>query len=129
MAEAPVVAHKRAGRYRTGSGVVHPGPPAGFVLGAAPARMRWGSALAVSEARRAWNRDRIGLVSDLRCECTRLSCRDKVPAVAETHRRVADQLVVVPAHFDGGVVVRAADRFFVVESGGRAIRHSQGEMT
>jgi hypothetical protein len=52
-----------------------------------------------------------------------------VPAVAETHRSAADQFVVAPAHLDGGVVVRAADRFFVVESGGPAIRHSRGAMT
>src|SRR5581483_1733434 len=32
-----------------------------------------------------------------------------------------------PAHFDGGVVSRAADRFFVIESRGRAIRHSRRE--
>ena len=74
------------------------------------------SPLALSEARRAGNRDRIGLVSRLRCECTRPNCTETLRAVAETHRRVADQLVVAPAHFDGGVVVRAADRFFVIES-------------
>jgi hypothetical protein len=34
----------------------------------------------------------------------------------------------VPAHFNGGVVVRAADRFFVVDGRGHAIRQSRGEM-
>jgi hypothetical protein len=34
---------------------------------------------------------------------------------AEGHRRSVDSVIVVPAHFAGGVVVRAADRFFVVE--------------
>ena len=81
---------------------------------------------ALSEARRAWNRDRVGLVSDLRCECTRPSCRGRVPAVAESHRRRADQFVVAPAHFDDGVVVRAADRFFVV-SRGRVVGRSARE--
>jgi hypothetical protein len=50
-----------------------------------------------------------------------------VPAVAESHRRGADQFVVAPAHFDDGVVVRAADRFFVVESRGRVIGRSPRE--
>jgi hypothetical protein len=40
-----------------------------------------------------------------------------VPAAAETHRGIAQRLVVSPAHFEGGVVVRAADRFFVVDPG------------
>lgn len=75
--------------------------------------------LELSEARRSWNRDRAGLVSDLVCECTRPDCRSLVPAVAEQHRR-ADQFVVAPAHFDTGVVVRAADRFFVVAIAVRA---------
>jgi hypothetical protein len=43
-----------------------------------------------------------------------------VPAVAETHRGIGERFVVMPAHFDGGVVVRAADRFFVVDPDGYA---------
>jgi hypothetical protein len=82
--------------------------------------------LALSEARRASNRARIGLVSALRCECTRPNCTETLPSVAGTHRS-ADQLVVAPAHFDDGVVARAADRFFVIESRGHAIRHSRRE--
>lgn len=54
-------------------------------------------------------------VRDLRCECGRPTCTAMVPAVAELHRRSETSVVVAPAHFDGGVVVRAADRFFVVE--------------
>lgn len=72
------------------------------------------SPLALSRARRAWNRER-GVGSSLRCECARPSCRAWLPALAETHRRAAGQFVVAPAHFHEGVVVRAADRFFVVE--------------
>jgi len=83
--------------------------------------------LALREARRTWNRDRIGLVAELRCECTRPSCRDRLPAVAERHRSAADQFLVAPAHLEDGVVVRAADRFFVVESCRRATRVRAGE--
>jgi hypothetical protein len=82
--------------------------------------------LALSEARRASNRAGIGLVSELRCECTRPNCTEKLPCVAGTHR-TADQLLVAPAHLDGGVVARAADRFFVIESRSHAIRHSRRE--
>jgi hypothetical protein len=84
--------------------------------------------LALSEARRAWNRSRITPVSEIRCECARRSCRDRVPAVAETHRREADEFVVVPAHSGGVAVVRVADRFFVVESRA-AVPQSSGEVS
>ena len=50
-----------------------------------------------------------------------------MPIVAETYRRLADQFLVAPAHFDGGAVVRAADRFFVVELRGHTVRDSPGE--
>jgi hypothetical protein len=73
----------------------------------------------VSEARRGWNIERAGLISELRCECGRPACGGTVPGVAELHRGTADCFVVVPAHFNGGVVLRAADRFFVVDSGRR----------
>lgn len=39
-----------------------------------------------------------------------------LPAVAELHRNAADQFIVAPSHFDGCTVIRAADRFFVIES-------------
>jgi hypothetical protein len=72
----------------------------------------------VSEARRAWNRDRIDVGSELRCECAHADCTHRLPAVAETHRGTAERFIVTPEHLDGGVVVRAADLFFVVEPGG-----------
>jgi hypothetical protein len=49
-----------------------------------------------------------------------------VPPVAETQRGIAERLVVTPAHFEGGVVVRAADHFFVVEPDRYALGKSQG---
>jgi hypothetical protein len=71
----------------------------------------------LGESRRAGNHERIGLGSELRCECARPSCRGTVPAAAETQRGSSQRFVVIPAHFEAGVVVRAADRFFVVEPG------------
>jgi len=117
MVEVPEVAFRRSGGDRS-----------------APTLMRPGSALAdpncatltLSEARRAGNRARIGLVSELRCECARPNWTETLPGVAGTHRR-ADQLVVTPAHLDGGVAARIADRFFVIESRGDAMRHSREE--
>jgi hypothetical protein len=106
MAEAPVGATARLRRRR-------PDP-------AAPSQ-----GLRLGEALRALNRECIDSVSELRCECGQPTCTDTVPLVAETHRGRADRFVVLPAHFDGGVVVRAADRFFVVEPGGRALPHSE----
>jgi hypothetical protein len=53
-------------------------------------------------------------------------CTGTVPAVAETHRGTADTFVMKPAHFEGGVVVRAADRFFVVEHRGYAVKSQSG---
>jgi hypothetical protein len=82
--------------------------------------------LGLSEARGAGNRARSGLVSELRCECARPNCTEMLPGVAGTHRRTG-QLVVAPAHFDGCVVARVADRFFVIESRGDAIRPSPRE--
>jgi len=38
-----------------------------------------------------------------------------LPAAAEAHRGTADRFIVSPAHINGGVVVKAADRFFIVE--------------
>jgi hypothetical protein len=124
--EAVVALPRPRGALRAAPSVVQPGPRSADPI---PTTRQWirSSPLALSEARRAWNRDRSALVSDLRCECTRPSCRGRVPAVAESHRRRADQFVVAPAHFDDGVVVRAADRFFVVESRGRVIGRSPRE--
>ena len=115
MVELPVAAFPSSGDAgRATPSVARPGALSPYPRRASRERVRSRQPV-LSEARRAWNRDRIGLASGLRCECTRPGCRDRVPAVAETHRRAADQFVVAPAHFDGGVVVRAADRFFVVE--------------
>jgi len=66
---------------------------------------------------RAGDREHVGLVAELRCECGRPNCTETLPAGAEAHRGMGARLVVAPAHFNDGVVVRAADRFFVVESG------------
>jgi hypothetical protein len=122
VAEAPVVAlPTRRGAYPTVPGV----PPAspGSTLWARQRAWRR-QALALSEARRASNRDRVGLVPELRCECTRPNCRHMLPTVADAHRGIADRFVVAPVHFEGGVVVRAADRFFVVESVRQRLRHT-----
>ena len=95
-------------------------PPAGSGDASGLAR----AACAMREARRAGNRERSGFVTRLRCECARPSCRDTFPAVAEAHRGMPERFIVVPAHLGGIVmpadidpvtVVRAADRFFVVE--------------
>jgi len=51
-----------------------------------------------------------------------------LPAVAETHRGSVERFVVTPAHFEGGVVVRAADRFFVVQPDAYAFLKSQSGM-
>ncbi len=127
MAEVPGVASlMRGGAVRAVPSVVRQRPRSAARSRATREPML-SRPFALSEARRIMNRDRIGRCADLRCECARPSCRDQVPAVAEAHRRMANQFVVAPAHFDGGVVVRAADRFFVVESGRCAIRRSRGD--
>ena len=116
MVEVPVVASpQRRGMDRARTAAPHQ-PPKG-----PPPSQR----LRSSEAVRDLNRERIGLLSELRCECGQPTCRDTLPLVAETHRGMADRFVVMPAHFSGGVVVRAADRFFVVELGARALPQSQ----
>jgi hypothetical protein len=121
MAEVQEAAfHKSGAVYRAAPNVVRGSPSAGLN----PAMREWirSRPLALSEARRAGDQAGIGLVSELRCECTRPHCTETLPCVAGTHRS-ADQLLVAPAHLDGGVVARAADRFFVIESRGHALRH------
>jgi hypothetical protein len=81
--------------------------------------------LMLSEARRAWNRDHLGDLSELRCECADSSCQAWVPALAEQHRKDPGEFVVAPIHFDRGLVVRAADGFFVVELRGQATQTSE----
>jgi hypothetical protein len=95
--------------------VAHSSRKDGAVLSQSRERLRAAPALPVSESRRARNRERIGLVSELRCECARSNCRDTLPAIAETYRGIAERFVVTRAHFEDGVVVRDADRFFVVQ--------------
>ena len=78
----------------------------------------------LAPARRAGNVERRDFVTRLRCECALPSCRETFPAVAESYRGTAERFIVVPAHLgaivtpanlDDATVVRAADRFFVVE--------------
>ena len=73
----------------------------------------------VRETRRAGNLGRSGRVAQLRCECALPSCRATFPAVGQSYRGTAERFIVVPAHLGTdlyeGTVVRASDRFFVVE--------------
>jgi hypothetical protein len=80
--------------------------------------------LDLAPSRRAGSIECRRFVSGLRCECGQLSCRETFPAAAGSHRGNAGRVIVVPAHLgaivsltdlDNGTVVRAADRFFVVE--------------
>ena len=54
-------------------------------------------------------------VGELPCECSRPGCRATVLIAAESHRGVVRHLIVSPLHSDRGTVVRAADRYFVLE--------------
>ena len=94
-------------------GRAYPSAPAGVYPSAAGAEL--------ASARRAVNRELVSVVLHLRCECTRQRCRETFPTAAERHRGRGDRFIVVPAHVDHGIVVRAADRFFVVELRGRVI--------
>jgi hypothetical protein len=85
----------------------------------------------LAPARRAGNVERRGFLTRLRCECALPSCRETVPAGAESYRGTAERFIVVPAHLgaivtpanlDDATVVRAADQFFVVELDGSAGR-------
>lgn len=114
MAVAPVVASpQRRGADRARTAALIPRPRG------RPSPVTPSQRLRPSDVRRALDRERIDLVCEFRCECGQSTCRETVPAVAETHRGSADCYVVTPAHFSGGVVVRAADRFFVVDFGRR----------
>jgi hypothetical protein len=119
MAVVPVVAPtQRRGRDRARTAAPTPLPSGRPQPVASSQRLR------PSEAR-AWNRERIDLVCELRCECGQPTCTATVPAVAETHRGSAERFLVMPAHLGGGVVVRAADRFFVIDSGGHRLSQAQ----
>lgn len=80
----------------------------------------------LSYARRAANERRPDPSSAFRCECGRLECRNTVPFDAEAHRGNPSRFVIVPGHLDGGLVIRAADRYFVVEARGRTTGSSSG---
>lgn len=69
---------------------------------------------ALSGRRREENRQNIGLVPELRCECAIPNCRETFPAMADNHRGTRDRYIVAPAHFNGGTPVKVADRFFVI---------------
>jgi hypothetical protein len=116
---------RRGGTGRTGRRVAHSSQKDGALLSRSRERLRAAPALPVNELRRARTRERVGLMSELRCECARSNCRDMLPAVAETHRGIAERFVVAPAHFEDGVVVRAADRFFVIQPHAYAFVKSQ----
>jgi hypothetical protein len=97
---------------------VLPFPARGLAYPSAPAGVHPHGATGaeLAAARRAVNRERISVVAQLRCECTRRRCRESFPTAADTHRGRGDRFIVVPAHVDHGLVVRAADRFFVVQT-------------
>ena len=63
---------------------------------------------------------------NLRCECGDPACSGTVPAVAEAHRGLSGRLLVIPSHLNGATVVRAADRFFVVQPKRRLERARNG---
>src|ERR1051325_6355693 len=89
MVEAPVVASpQRRGMDRARTAAPSPRPRG------RPGPVALSQRLRPSEALRALNRERIGLVTELRCECGQLTCRDTLPLVAETHRGMADRFVV-----------------------------------
>ena len=117
MVEASVVGFPGPGRTRRGGARgVPPRRTDSPDMGAVGAEgIRSSPSLAIGEARRVRNRQRIELLASLRCECDRPGCTDTLPGAAEAHRGTADRFIVVPAHVNGGVVVRAADRFFIVE--------------
>ena len=82
----------------------------------------------LAPARRAGNVERRDFVTRLRCECALPSCRETFPAVAESYRGTAERFIVVTPqlkfaeNLDDATVVRAADRFFVVELSRSAAR-------
>jgi hypothetical protein len=61
------------------------------------------------------NQEAIATAAELRCECGRPDCRAPFPAAAGAHRRRVDQVIVVPGHLAGEIVIAVADAFFVVE--------------
>ena len=98
------------------SSASRPAEPAGLDRRAAHGRPFLALVPALSERRRAENRQNLGLVDELRCECATPGCRETFPAAADRHRGDADRFIVAPAHLNGGTAVKVADRFFVISS-------------
>jgi len=71
---------------------------------------------ALRERRRAENRQKLGLASELRCECAIPSCRETFPAAAVIHRGTGDCFIVAPTHLNGDIPLKVADHFFVISS-------------
>jgi hypothetical protein len=115
MTQAPASsARKRVGLGPSGSSALPSTQPAGLNRRAARGGAPLALVPALSERRRAENRQTIGLRAELRCECAIPSCRETFPAAADNHRGTADRFIVAPAHLNGGTPIKVADRFFVI---------------
>jgi hypothetical protein len=91
------------------------------------------AAAKVSEARRARNLELGEFATRLCCECGRAGCRKSFPAAAGSYRGTDERFILAPVHLgaivtltdlDECIVVRADDRFFVVELNRRGRAHS-----
>ena len=68
----------------------------------------------LSERRRAQNRENLGFVTELTCECAIAPCRETLHAAADNHRGTEDCFVVAPAHLSDDTPLKVADHFFVI---------------
>ena len=114
MTQAPASARTRVGLGLSVPIPLRPTRPAGPNRRAAFGGPPLALVPALSERRRAENRQSLGLVTELRCECALPGCRETFPAAADHHRGTADRFIVAPAHVNGGTPVKVADRFFVI---------------
>jgi hypothetical protein len=114
MTQAPALSTPTRVELRRRHSGTEPGASAGLD---AVTRGRAGptGATALSQARRDQNRKELGVAAYLRCECGAPACRATCPAAADGHRGLFDGFIVTPAHLGASTVVRAADRFFIVE--------------
>jgi hypothetical protein len=112
-------ARKRVGLGPSGSSALRSTQPVGHSRRAARGGVPLALVPALSERRRAENRQSIGLRAELRCECAIPSCQETFPATADNHRGTADRFIVAPAHLNGGTPIKVADRFFVISEKGR----------
>jgi hypothetical protein len=78
-------------------------------------RARSNGTASLSWLRRAQNQKKTARRGELRCECPDPACRETFPARAVSHRGTPGRFIVAPMHANGATVVRAADRFFVVD--------------